>query len=84
MNKDLRLIQHLFNHLPHADRIIVISKHMPPPLDGEGEPLYEKWGDKEKSKYLNEPIGQYKSKYRRICRQVESRARKGIELTQKP
>lgn len=62
-----RWIQPAFNALPLGDKIIVITKHRPKP---EG---YEKWGNREMARYLNETSeGAFKAKYNKILKKVKN------------
>jgi hypothetical protein len=71
MHPDLRRVQKAFNGLDLAQKIIVVTKHMPVPLKEDGTPQYKKWGDREKSQYLQEPMTTFKSKYRGCLRSVK-------------
>ena len=73
MSPQLRRAQAGFNSLELAQKIIVVTKHMPVPLKDCGKPQYKKWGDREKAQYLNEPMSVFKVKYRKICRQLGSK-----------
>jgi len=41
-------------------QIIVVTKHMPVPLQRDGKPTYKKWGVREMGQYLNEKRFKYK------------------------
>ena len=73
MAPPLRRAQHAFNGLELAQKIIVVTKHMPVPLKDCGKPQYKKWGDREKAQYLQEPMTAFKSKYRGALRNIKNR-----------
>ena len=71
MDPSLMRCQRAFNCLPLGDKIVVVAKHMPQPLKEDGTPVYKKWGDIEKARYLNEPVGAFKNKYKQCIRRMQ-------------
>jgi len=70
MDINLRKTQFAFNTLDIAEQIVVVTKHMPCPLNEDSAPKYKKWGDREKADYLNESLGAFKGIYKRSCRKI--------------
>ena len=70
MRTETRLVLVAFNGLEFPDQAIVVTKHMPVPLE-DGKPKYKKWGDNEKARYLNESTWDFKSKYRKCLRKMK-------------
>ena len=70
MDRDLRQCQMAFNTLSLGDRIVVVCKHMPPPQFA-GLPMYKKWGDVEKARYLQVPTKTFKTKYKGCTRKMK-------------
>ena len=77
MAPQLRRAQAGFNSLELAQKIIVVTKHMPPPLKEDGSPQYKKWEDLEKSQYLQTPMVEFKNSYRRALRKIKNNLPKG-------
>jgi hypothetical protein len=58
-------------HLAH--KIVVITKHMPPPLKDDGKPAYVTWDNKEMAHYLciNGGAGSFKSRYEAALKKLQ-------------
>ena len=68
LSRTARWIQPHFNALSLPERVIVITKHRPPP---EG---YKRWIDADRAHYLGEANGPaFSAKYQRILNKIKNR-----------
>jgi hypothetical protein len=73
MHPDTRRVQKAFNGLEFDEKAIVVTKHMPPPMNKNKTP--KRWGEKEMAEYLqirgdDIPAKIFRERYRVILRKL--------------